>query len=60
MVNCIGGDAVSTAYLRIDDNNQLKESRPEATGKQYKRAKFNSKIGDSFFTLNDQAPTNIK
>ena len=50
----IGGDAVSTAYLRIDEDNQLKESWPEATGKEYIRAKFNSKVGDSFFTLNDQ------
>ena len=56
----IGGDAVSTAYLRIIDNNQLKESRPEATGKQYTRTKFNSKIGDSFFTLNDQSTNDYK
>lgn len=56
----IGGDAVTTAYLRIDENNQLKESWPEATGKEYTRAKFNSKVGDSFFTLNDQTTNDYK
>ncbi|QDW21044.1 hypothetical protein [Flavobacterium sp. KBS0721] len=56
----IGGDAVSTAYLRIDDNNQLMESWPDAKGKEYTRAKFNSKVGDSFFTLNDRTANDYK
>lgn len=56
----IGGDAVSTAYLRIDENNQLMESWPTATGKEYTRAKFNNKIGDSFFTLNDHTTNDYK
>jgi len=56
----IGGDAVSTAYLRIDENNQLKESWPEATGREYIRAKFNSKVGESFFTLNDRTTNDYK
>jgi len=56
----IGGDAVSTTYLRIDENNQLKESWTEATGKEYTRAKFNSKVRDSFFTLNDQSNNDYK
>ncbi|MDH6252363.1 hypothetical protein M2347_002090 [Chryseobacterium sp. H1D6B] len=56
----IGGDAVSTVYLRIDENNQLKESWPEAAGREYTRANFNSKVGDSFFTLNDQSTNDYK
>lgn len=56
----IGGDAVSTVYLRIDENNQLMESWPDSTGKQYTRAKFNSKVGDSFFTLNDGTTNDYK
>lgn len=56
----IGGDAVSTAYLRIDENNQLMESWPEAKGKEYTRAKFNGQIGDSFFTLNDGTANDYK
>ena len=56
----IGGDAVSTAYLRINENNQLKESWPETAGKEYTRAKFDSKVGDSFFTLNDRTTNDYK
>ncbi|KFF02037.1 hypothetical protein [Chryseobacterium luteum] len=56
----VGGDAVSTEYLRIDEKNQLMESWPEATGKEYTRAKFNSKVGDSFFTLNDHTTNDYK
>lgn len=56
----IGGDAVSVAYLRIDDKNQLKESWPETTGKEYIRAQFDSKPGDSFFTLNDRTTNDYK
>lgn len=56
----IGGDAVSTAFLRIDENNQLMESWQDSTGKEYTRAKFNSKVGDSFFTLNDGTTNDYK
>jgi len=49
----IGGDAVSTSYLRIDKDNQLRESWPSAAGKEYIRAKFNGNVNDTFFTLND-------
>lgn len=56
----IGGDAVSTAYLRIDENNHLLESWPEASSKEYTRAMFNSKVGDSFFTLNDHTANDYK
>ncbi len=55
-----GGDAVSTAYLRIDENNRLMESWPEANGKEYTRAQFNSKLGESFFTLNDRTANDYK
>lgn len=56
----VGGDAVSTIYLRIDDNNQLFESWPSAQGKEYLRAKFNANIGDTFFTLNDKTVNDNK
>lgn len=50
-----GGDAISETYLRIDENNQLKESWPSGEGKEYTRAQFNANVGDRFFTLNDQS-----
>lgn len=56
----IGGDAVSTVYLRIDKDNQLLESWPSAQGKEYLRAKFNGKVGDAFFTLNDKTVNDNK
>ncbi len=56
----IGGDAVSTTYLRIDENNQLLESWPESKSKEYVRAEFNSNTGDSFFTLSDQSANDYK
>lgn len=56
----IGGDAVSTTYLRIDENNQLLESWPESKSKEYVRAKFNSNTGDSFFTLSDHSANDYK
>lgn len=56
----VGGDAVSTSYLRIDQNNQLLESWPDSSGEEYLRAKFNGKVNDSFFTLNDQTVNDNK
>lgn len=56
----VGGDAVSTSYLRIDQDNQLLESWPSAGGKEYLRAKFNGNVNDSFFTLNDQTVNDNK
>ncbi|MNL06390.1 hypothetical protein D3C87_1270240 [compost metagenome] len=56
----VGGDAVSTAYLRIDENGKLKESWPDATDKEYTRAQFNSNVGDSFYTLNDTTTNDYK
>jgi len=56
----VGGDAVSTAYLRIDKNNLLLESWPSAAGKEYTRAQFDSNVGDSFFTLNDHSINDYK
>lgn len=56
----IGGDAVSTTYLRIDKDNQLLESWPAAEGKEYLRAKFNGNVNDTFFTLNDKTENDKK
>lgn len=56
----IGGDAVSTTYLRIDKDNQLLESWPSAAGKEYLRAQFNGKVNDTFFTLNDKTVNDNK
>ena len=55
-----GGDAVSTYYLRIDENNQLIESWPSEPAKEYIHAKFNGEVKDSFFTLNDQTDNDYK
>jgi hypothetical protein len=46
----VGGDAVSTVYLRIDEQNKLVESYPDDSLKTYIRADFNAKVGDKFFT----------
>lgn len=56
----VGGDAVSTTYLRIDKDNQLLESWPSAEGKEYLRAKFNGNVNDTFFTLNDKTVNDNK
>jgi len=50
----IGGDAMSTTYLRIDEQNKLIEAYLDQPLKTYTRADFNAKIGDRFFTLGDQ------
>ena len=55
-----GGDAVSDVYLRIDQDNQLRESWPSSPNKEYIRAKFNGKLHENFFTLNDQTSNDYK
>ncbi|NEU07604.1 hypothetical protein GZH53_04690 [Flavihumibacter sp. R14] len=49
----IGGDAISVQYFRLDEHNQLWESTPGGTGKEYLHAKFDARVGDTFFTMND-------
>jgi hypothetical protein len=55
----IGGDVSLTEYLRIDNENNLIMSYPNASS-NYVRAKFNSSIGDTFFTLNDSSWNDLK
>lgn len=50
----VGGDATSTFYLRIDEQNKLVESYPDDSLKTYVRADFNAKIGDKFFTTGEK------
>lgn len=50
----VGGDAISTVYLRIDEKNRLVESYPTDPTKIYIRADFNANVGDKFFTTGDQ------
>ena len=46
----IGGDAVSTSYLRIDEQGKLVASDPKYPDLRVVRADFNGKVGDKFFT----------
>lgn len=55
-----GGDAMSTSYLRIDENNQLIESWPSEPTKQYIHARFDGKVKESFYTLDDQTTNDYK
>jgi hypothetical protein len=50
----VGGDATSTFYLRIDEQNKLIESYPDTPLKTYIRADFNAKMGDKFFTTGEK------
>jgi|GEM_PF-908274 len=56
----IGGDAIAISYLRIDEQNRLVESYPKDPSRIYVRADFNAKVGDVFFTLNDQTVNDYK
>lgn len=56
----IGGDGLSTSYLRIDEKNRLVESYPNDPSRVYVRADFNAKVGDVFYTLNDQTVNDCK
>ncbi|MFF5382278.1 hypothetical protein [Pedobacter suwonensis] len=50
----VGGDAVSTVYLRIDEHNRLIEGYPYSPLKTYTRADFSAKKGDKFFTTGEK------
>jgi len=50
----IGGDVTSTSYLRIDEQNRLIESYPDAPLKIYLKADFNASLGSKFFTTGDK------
>ncbi|WP_316803069.1 hypothetical protein [Pedobacter nototheniae] len=50
----VGGDAVSTNYYRIDEQNRLVESYVDDPKKIYVKADFNAKPGNVFYTLNDK------
>lgn len=56
----IGGDAISVSYLRIDEQNRLVESYIKEPSRIYVRADFNAKVGDVFYTLNDQTVNDYK
>ncbi len=56
----IGGDALRTEYLRIDENEQLVQALPDTPGFQYKHARFNIPVGDTFFTLDNQTINDYK
>jgi hypothetical protein len=56
----IGGDASLTEYLRIDNENNLIQRSPTNANWNYVKAKFNSSIGDTFFTLKDSSYNDLK
>lgn len=56
----IGGDAISITYMRIDKDNQLWESYPSQPHSKYLKARFNGKVNESFFTLNDKSVNDNK
>lgn len=56
----VGGDAISIVYLRIDEQNRLVESYPNYPSEIYVRADFNAKVGDVFYTLDDQTVNDYK
>jgi len=53
----IGGDAVSTSYLRIDEQGKLIASDPKYPDLRVLRADFNAKVGDVFFTTGSGTDT---
>ncbi|HKG05051.1 MAG TPA: hypothetical protein VKB19_01265, partial [Pedobacter sp.] len=50
----IDGDGLATSYSTIDDKNQLWESSPQRPDIKSLVARFDDKVNDSFFTLNDK------
>lgn len=46
----IGGDGVSTSYMRIDEQGKLIVSDPKNPDLRVVRADFNGRVGDKFFT----------
>jgi hypothetical protein len=55
----IGGDAMSTRYLRIDENQDLVEASSLSSGELYTQAKFGARVGDVFNTSNDGSGNNF-
>jgi len=51
----IGGDAIATEYLMIDNNQNLFGSDPDTPEFKFLHAKFNANVGDVFYTLNDSS-----
>ncbi len=49
-VSLIGGDALATSYLRIDENGKLISSDPKFPDTKVILGDFNAKLGDQFFT----------
>jgi hypothetical protein len=56
----IGGDAISIAYLRIDENLNLIESYPDNPDFKYIHAKFNAQLGSTFWTIDNQSVNDFK
>ena len=56
----IGGDGISTQYLRIDENQQLIESYPNSPNDIFIHAKFSADKGSTFWTLNNQSVNDFK
>lgn len=56
----VGGDAIDTKYLRVNENNELLEAYPDQPNKIYTHAKFNAKLNEEFYTLGDQSVNDYK
>jgi hypothetical protein len=54
LYSIVGGDATSTVYYRLDEENNLIEGYPENPSEHYLHAKFNADVGEVFYTLNDK------
>jgi hypothetical protein len=54
LYSIVGGDATSTVYFRLDEDNNLIEGYPEDPSAQYLHAKFDAAVGETFYTLNDK------
>lgn len=51
----VGGDALATTFLRIDEKQQLWESWPDNPEKKYLHAKFGAGLNETFYTLGDKS-----
>lgn len=54
-LSVISNDMLFQEYLRIDDKKQLWSGNSDNSGKEYLKARFNAKLGDTFYILNDQS-----
>ena len=54
-LSVLSNDMLFQEYLRIDGQKQLWSGIPGNSGKEYLKARFNAKLGDTFYTLNDQS-----